>query len=182
MNIPAQIVGIIGLIVITVGMQSKNKKNMLLAQTITNSCFMIQYFMLGAITGAVMYIVNTIRTFTFYTWDKKYKPNIFLLLIFVILAIGFGVYTYKGIYSLLPIIGSLASTYGGWQKEAKIMRVGMMISSSILIIHDLHFGAYSGMMTYIFVFSSSLISFIRFDILKKDLKLKNELEGEINNG
>lgn len=64
---------------------------MLLAQSITNTCFVIQYFLLGAITGAVMYIVNTARTLSFYMWDKKgFKPNIVLLSLFIILAIGFG--------------------------------------------------------------------------------------------
>ena len=167
MNILAQVIGALGLIVITIGMQSKQKKNMLLAQAITNTCFMVQYFLLGAITGGVMYIINTARTITFYNYDKKeHKPNIIVLLVFVALAIGLGIYTYKDIFSLLPIIGSIATTYGGWQKKPKILRIGMLISSSILIIHDIHFGAYTGMLTYVMVFTSTLVGFIRYDILK----------------
>lgn len=165
MNILAQIIGGIGLTVITIGMQSKQKKNMLLAQAVTNTCFMIQYFILGALTGAIMYIVNTIRTMVFYIWDKKgNKPNILLLILFVILAIGFGIYTYKDIFSLLPIIASIATTYGGWQKKSKVLRIGMLISSSILIIHDFYFGAYTGMLTYAMVLTSTLIGLIRYDM------------------
>lgn len=153
-------------------MQSKQKKNMLLAQGVTNTCFMIQYFMLGAITGAIMYIVNTIRTFVFYSYDKKgNKPNILLLILFIILAIGFGIYTYKDIFSLLPIIASIATTYGGWQKLPKVLRIGMIISSSILIVHDFHFGAYTGMLTYVTVLTSTLIGLIRYDILKREKKI-----------
>ena len=179
MNIPAQIIGIIGLIVITIGMQSKQKKNMLLAQAITNACFTAQYFLVGALTGAVMYIVNTTRTVAFYQQDRREKkPNIWLLALFVALAVGFGVYTFKGIYSLFPIIGSIATTYGGWQKQARILRIGMLISSSILIVHDLHFGAYAGMITYAFVFTSTLIGFIRYDILKQ--KVDNDKKSDID--
>ena len=137
MYILAQIFGGIGLFVIIIGMQSKKKDTMLLAQSITNTCFVIQYFLLGAITGAVLYIINTIRTLTFYFWGKNSKdPSLCLLLLFISLAILFGMYTYKDMFSLLPIIGSISTTYGGWQKKSKILRIGMLISSTILIIHD----------------------------------------------
>ena len=169
MNLIAQIMGIIGLIVIVIGLQAKEKKHMLLAQTVTNICFVIQYFILGAITGAVIEIVNAIRTLTFYVWDKKeLKSNIMLLSIFVILVIGFGIYTYKNVFSILPIFSSIAATYGGWQKSSKVMRIGLLASSSILMIHDLYFGAYAGVLTYLIIFSSTLIGMIRNDILKKN--------------
>lgn len=165
MSFLAQIIGIVGLLVIVVGMQAKEKKHLLFSQAITNTCFVIQYFLLGAVTGAIMYIVNTIRTFTFYMWDKKeLKPNVLLLLFFVLLAIGFGLYTYKDIFSILPIIASIATTYGGWQKKSKVLRIGMIISSSILIIHDLYFGAYTGMLTYVVVILSTLVGLIRNDL------------------
>ena len=167
LQISAQIIGMIGLIVLTIGMQLKNKRNILLAQGITNISFIVNYFLLGATTGSVMYVVNTLRAFTFYGWDKKRdKPNIVLLLLFVLLALGLGVRTYAGVFSLFPIIDSVLTTYGSWQKKTNILRIGMIISSVILIIHDLHFRAYAGMLTYTIVLISTIIGLIRYDVLK----------------
>ena len=180
-NILAQITGIIGLIVLTIGMQSKKKRNILLSQGIANISFIIQYFLLGAVTGSVMYAINTLRAFTFYTWDKrKDKPNIILLILFILIALGLGMRTYANVFSLFPIIDSILTTYGSWQKKTKILRIGMIISSVMLIIHDLHFGAYAGMLTYIIVLMSTIIGFIRYDILKNKrvyiILLKNKIK------
>ena len=61
MEILAQIFGVIGLIIMAIGMQFRRKKNMLLAQIATNTCYRIQYFLLGAFTGAFTFIVNNLR-------------------------------------------------------------------------------------------------------------------------
>ena len=53
MEILAQIFGVIGLIIMAIGMQFRRKKNMLLAQIATNTCYIIQYFLLGAFTGGI---------------------------------------------------------------------------------------------------------------------------------
>lgn len=171
MYILAQIIGAIGLIIITIGMQCREKKNIILAQAITNTCITIQYFLLGATTGAILFIINTTRSLTFYLWDQKgKKPNIYLLLLFTSIAIITGIYSYKNIFSLLAIISSVVTTYGVWQKSATKLRIIMLFCNIILVIHDIYFKAYTGMLTYIMVVISTTISLIKIDILKKDNK------------
>ncbi len=175
MEILAQIFGIIGLIIMAIGMQFRRKKNMLLAQIATNTCYIIQYFLLGAITGAFTFIVNNLRSSTFYYYSKKRKkPNIWLLFLFSVLAITMGLTTYKNIFSIIPVTSSVITTYGAWQKKAKIFRIAIMISSFILIFHDLYFGAYAGMLSYTITFTSTLIGFIKYQIPKKNKEAKAE--------
>ena len=77
MEILAQVIGGIGLIIMAIGMQFRRKKNMLLAQIATNTCYIIQYFLLGAFTGALTFIVNNLRSSTFYFYSKnRKKPNV----------------------------------------------------------------------------------------------------------
>lgn len=175
MEILAQIMGGIGLIIMAIGMQFRRKKNMLLAQIMTNTCYIIQYFLLGAFTGALTFIVNNIRSTTFYFYSKnRKKPNILLLFLFSGLAITMGLTTYKNIFSIIPVISSVITTYGAWQKKAKIFRIAIMTSSFILIFHDLYFGAYTGMLSYTLTFSSTLIGFIKYNFPKKDKELKQD--------
>ena len=169
MEILAQVIGGIGLIIMAIGMQCRRKKNMLLAQIATNTCYIIQYFLLGAFTGALTFIVNNLRSSTFYFYSKnRKKPNVLLLFLFSALAITMGLTTYKNIFSIIPVISSVITTYGAWQKKAKIFRIAIMTSSSILIFHDLYFGAYTGMLSYAITFTSTLIGFIKYQIPKKD--------------
>lgn len=174
MEILAQIMGGIGLIIMTIGMQFRRKKNMLLAQIMTNTCYIIQYFLLGALTGALTFIVNNIRSSTFYFYSKKrMKPNVLLLLLFSGMAIAMGLTSYKNIFSIIPVVSSVITTYGAWQKKAKIFRIAIMSSSFILIFHDLYFGAYTGMLSYTLTFTSTLLGFIKYHIPKKEeLKLE----------
>ena len=177
MEILAQIMGGIGLIIMAIGMQFRRKKNMLLAQIATNTCYIIQYFLLGAFTGALTFIVNNARSTTFYFYSKnRKKPNIFLLLLFSILAIIMGLTTYKNIFSIIPVLSSIITTYGAWQKKAKIFRIAIMTSSFILIFHDLYFGAYTGMLSYTITFTSTLIGFIKYQLPKKEKNVKVEEE------
>lgn len=168
MYILSQVIGAIGLVVLTIGMQFREKKNVLLAQTITNGCILVQYLLLGAITGTFMYLVNTIRMLTFYIWDKKEKrANIFLLILFTTFSIFFGFFSYKNIISLIAITSSILTTYAAWQTSPKKMRLIIIFSTAILIIHDVYFKAYGSMLTYILVVISTTISFIKYDIVKK---------------
>jgi len=173
MMILTHIIGLIGLIVVIVGTQAKQKKNLVLSQAMTNLCFTVQYFLLGAMAGAVVATIDAIRMFTFYGHDrKKKKPSLWILLMFAVLSIGFGLLMFKNIFSLLPIVAALATTYGGWQKKAKVLRLAMMVSSGILIIHDVYFGAYVGMLAYVLVFGSTLVGLVRRDVLKKGQAVK----------
>ena len=161
MEILAQIFGGIALIIMVIGMQFRRKKNMLLAQIMTNTCYIIQYFLLGALTGVLTFIVNNLRSTTFYFYTKnRKKPNIWLLLLFAGLAILMGLTTYKNIFSIIPVISSVITTYGAWQKKAKVFRIAIMTSSFILIFHDLYFGAYTGMLSYTLILAELNFFFI----------------------
>lgn len=169
MTILAQIFGGLALLIMVIGMQFRKKKNMLLAQIMTNTCYIIQYILLGAFTGVFTFIVNNLRssTFYFYTQNCK-KPSIWLLFLFSGLSIIIGIITYKNLFSIIPVVSSIISTYGAWQKKAKIFRIAIMTSSLILIFHDFHFRAYTGMISYTLTVTSTLIGFLKYDVFRKE--------------
>jgi hypothetical protein len=43
----------------------------------------------------------------------------------------------------------------------------LLFSRGICIVHDWYFGAYAGMVTYLVVFCSILIGFLRHDVLRR---------------
>ena len=175
--IMSQIIGGIGVLFLVYSLQKNNRKKLLKYQVLTSFSFALQYFLLGAFTGAFTFIVNNLRSSTFYYYSKaRKKPNVLLLFLFSGLAITMGLTTYKNIFSIIPVISSVITTYGAWQKKAKIFRIAIMTSSFILIFHDLYFGAYAGMLSYAITFTSTLIGFIKYQMPKKNKELKAEEE------
>jgi len=78
------------------------------------------YLLLGAITGFLVTLVSLIRNIIFYINSKKNKQNSkVLLIILIIFALISGLFSYKNIFSLLPIIASIISTYSVWQDDIK---------------------------------------------------------------
>ena len=80
----AQICGAIVLVLTVVSVQFKTKEKILLFQIIANVIVAVQYFLLNALTGGVVAIINTIRCVIFYLYKKKdKKPSVVFLIIFI---------------------------------------------------------------------------------------------------
>ena len=112
----AQICGVIALILTVVSVQFKTKEKIVMCFVFANLVVTIQFFLLNAITGAVISIINTIRCIIFYYYKKKdKKPSLIILLIFEIVAIVSGMMSWQNMWSVIPIIVTLIYTYGLWQ-------------------------------------------------------------------
>ena len=66
----AQLCGVITLILTVINIQFKSKEKIVICNIFANLFATIQYFLLGASTGAVISILNTIRDMVFYIFKK----------------------------------------------------------------------------------------------------------------
>ena len=84
----------------------------------------IYNFIISAFTGAFLSIINLIRSFLFIN-KKKFSKRVYLimLIIFESIIIINCLYTWQGIISLLPTIGSIIRTYCLWQSNMKLVRI-----------------------------------------------------------
>ena len=132
----------------------------------------IQFFLLGAITGAVVSILNTIRCLVFYFYKKKdLKPSIVVLLIFELIAIISGALSWQNMWSLIPIIVTIIYTYGLWQDNVKVIRRASGIVGFGWAIYDLVVMAYVGAIQETSQLISAIVALYRNR--KKDDKVKN---------
>ena len=163
LNILAQIAGGIVLILTVISVQFKTKEKILVFQIIANIFVAIQYFLLNALTGGVVAIINTIRCVIFYYYKKKdKKPSILFLSIFIIVAIISGILTWQNEYSIIPIIAAIVFTYGLWQDNVKITKICTAITSGNWIVYNLIVGAYVGAIQSIAECISAIIAIFRY--------------------
>ena len=166
----AQICGVIALILTVVSVQFKTKEKIVMCFVFANLVVTIQFFLLNAITGAVISIINTIRCIIFYYYKKKdKKPSLIILLIFEIVAIVSGMMSWQNMWSVIPIIVTLIYTYGLWQDNVKVIRITTAVVGLGWAIYNVMVMAYVGAIQEISQFVSAMIALIKN---KKETKEK----------
>jgi len=120
----AQICGAIALVLTVVSVQFKEKEKIMICMVLANIVVATEYFLLDALTGAVISILNAIRCLVFYYYKKKnMKPSLFILIVFELIAIISGRISWQNMWSLIPIVVTVIYTYGLWQDNVKVIRI-----------------------------------------------------------
>ena len=129
---------------------------------LANIVVAIQYFLLNALTGAIISILNTIRCIIFYVYKKKdLKPSLVVLLIFEIVAVISGTLSWQNIWSIIPIIVTVIYTYGLWQDNIKIIRITTGVVGFGWAVYDLIVKAFVGAIQETSQLISAIISLYR---------------------
>ena len=72
----AQILAVVAFILDIICMQFKKKSGILVVGITSNIMYALEYALLGAWTGAISFVIGTIRNITYFIYEKKkYKPN-----------------------------------------------------------------------------------------------------------
>ena len=110
------IFSVLAFIAVIVSICIKDRKKSLVVQSLNCICEAIYDFIISAFTGAVLSIINFIRTCLFINKDKFSKKIYLLILILFESLIAINcIFTWNGLISLLPTIGSMLRAYCLWQ-------------------------------------------------------------------
>lgn len=118
------IFSILAFLALVISICIKERKKSLCVQSL-NCLFEAVYdFIISAYTGAVLSIINFIRTFIFINKNKiNKKIYLFILIFFEGIIIINCLVTWNGLISLLPTIGSIIRTYCLWQSNMRLVRI-----------------------------------------------------------
>lgn len=134
-----QILGFIGCAVGACAYLSKDDRQMKILYSVAELIFAVHFFMLGAVTAALMTLIVTIRTVC--SLSSKLGR---LYWFFMILHVVLGAYGYQSWVDALPIIGSLIATHAFFRLEKTTMRLWLFPVSGLWIIHNIIKGSYGG--------------------------------------
>lgn len=118
------IFSILAFLALVISICIKERKKSLCVQSL--NCFFeaVYDFIISAYTGAVLSIINFIRTFIFINKNKINKRiYLFILIFFEGIIIVNCLLTWNGLISLLPTIGSIIRTYCLWQSDMRLVRI-----------------------------------------------------------
>lgn len=118
------IFSVLAVIALVISICIKERKKSLFVQSLSCLLEAIYDFVITAYTGALLNILNFIRTFIFINKSKFNKIKYLMVLFFfeTIIIINC-IFTWAGTISLLPTIGSIIRTYCLWQSDMRLVRI-----------------------------------------------------------
>ena len=157
-----QIIGLIGSFLFFISFQCKSNKNFFRVQFVSYLCYTFHLLLLGAITGGISYILNTIRSLCLGSQNDKLKSKKMCMLICTLQLVGMA-FTWSGWISMLLVMANIAATNAGYSNNARKIRLaGMLINSPLWIVYDLIVGSWAGILDEVVSELSMIISIIRY--------------------
>ena len=163
MVVLAQVLALFAILFWVISILLKNKKTILLMQVIANGIYGIEYLLLGAFSAASMNFLSFLRLLVYYFYALlNIKMPKWILFVFIALVLLFGIITYDGLISLLPIIITVLYTYAFWQNNLNVARIIYIVAAIIWIYYNYEVGAYVGIIGNILEITTGLISLIKY--------------------
>lgn len=150
----ANVISLIGsIIMVSIGL-IQTKKNILIAQSCQLLFMGTANLMLGGVTGFVADLVSIVRNITAskVIFDTKYKIG------FIVLIIGVSLpFNTNGILGLIPIICGIIFTLVLDQKDERILKVAIIIAQILFTIYDTCILNYVGSLFDVMTIVSNMI-------------------------
>ena len=169
-----QFIGIVGIIAGLSAFQCNKHSRALALKMTEEGSFGIQYLLLGGYTGAVLNLVGIFRNLIFTYFGKKDKQRelkyarIILGALFAVL----GLLSWEGYISVLIIFAKVLSTLAYGTTNMKKMRMMLSVTCVCWICYNTYVGSIAGVISDSCNFVSVMIGIIRYDIMKKEEKVK----------
>ena len=159
----SQVMGFFGFIIFIKSIQSKEKSKVLLMQIISFLFYTIQYLLINAFSGMLVYLINVIRCLVFYLLEKKKRNTNIFCIIFLILTFFSSLLMFKNSYDVLPLLASANSVVFMWQNDTRIIRRGQIISCFLWIVYNYCVLAYVGILTEFVIIISCIFAILKYD-------------------
>lgn len=160
-------IGFLGILAAVIAFQAKTHRNIILFRNANTLLFALQYFLLGAYSGAAMNMLSLVRN-EIYSWCiRRNKKTIYAQMVFCGIYVVSGILTWAGIESLIIIISKFFSTYAYGVKDTKWLRILTLISVSCMLVYNIYARSLAGVACEILTIISLVIALIRFYVLPR---------------
>ena len=158
-----QAIGFIGVAFFIASYQIKSNRALFACQLTGCIIFCIQFFIMGAYTGALSLIINIIRNILLLKVnDWKWVKSKVTLSVIILLLVAVTVYTWAGWISLLPLASVCVTTIGYWTNNAQKLRLSQFFGSPCTLLYDVLIHSWGGVISESITLASIIISVIRF--------------------
>lgn len=159
MTIFIQLLGLIATLLVGLTYLKNSIVKMLWIQFSSSMIFILHYFLLGAVTGALLSLLVGIRCIIYLKCRKNYIIVASFMVIFGIC----GIATWKNCYSILPTIGSVLFSVAFFVHNPKYVRFLSILPSCLWGAYGVLTGSWGGIATEIICLCSIAFGYIKHD-------------------
>lgn len=158
-----QLIGFIGVAFFIASYQMRSNRLLFLFQLIGCLIFCVQFFIMGAYTGALSLIVNVLRNLLQLKLnDWPWVKSKLTLSAIIALLVAITVYTWAGPLSLLPFFSVAITSIGYWTNNAQKIRLSQLFGSPCTLVYDALIHSWRGVLNESIALLSIIISIVRF--------------------
>lgn len=168
MELIGKIIGYIAIISSMLIYQQKNKKGLLICKGINDTLWICHYSLIGGYTGAAVTCVALIREIIFLK-NNNLKHKKVILFCFLFAAAICTAVTWKNIFSLFALCGSLISVVSFWLGNPKTSRLLAFPISLCMLIYGVSNRSLAVFINEILVMFSSFTGILRIDRKDKNI-------------
>ncbi len=139
-----QAVGILAVATFLFSYQLKRKRDIIICNTVSRCLYIIQYVLLGALSGAVLDVLGVFASVLAERSRTGFisRHRRATLIVTDIAIIAVGLLLYESPFSLLPIVGVLLHTGAFWLSNERAVRRLSLLGSPFWLVYNLHSRAY----------------------------------------
>lgn len=159
MEVLGQILGLISFGIAFAVYQMKDRKSLIITQTLLVIVVSIHYFCLKAYPAMAMNLFCIVRNLIYYRKDIfkcKYIPVIVSVAIMIV-----GIFTSSDMWSILVIVGLTVNTYCLSFANIQNFRFSILFTSSIILIYDIIVYSLGGILMECISITSAMIGIFR---------------------
>ena len=155
--------------------QQKTRRNIVLVNAMSNVFYVLQYILLGAFEGATLDVLSTVSSFAAHNKDKGFilKHTKLVIIIINLAMLISGLFLYKNIFSLFPVIGAILQTSALWITEERNIRIVSFLGGPFWLTYNVVSKAYGSAIGSILCLVSIGIAIYRYDYKSKKRKSNN---------
>ncbi len=162
------IFSVLAFLFLVISLCINNRKKSLIVQSLNCLCEALYNFVISAYTGAVLGLINFIRSFIYISKDKINKVvYIFILILFESIIIINCFMTWQCFISIFPTIGSFIRTYCLWQSNMKLVRLSGITTGIFYGIYYLYYQSFFMVLGDIILIITGIYAIWVNDIRKK---------------
>ena len=158
-----QAIGFLGVALFIVSYQIRSNRALFLCQLMGCIVFCVQFFLMGAYTGAISLIVNIARNLLLIkSNDWKWAKSQVTLAAIIVLLLVMTICTWAGWISILPFVSVAVTSIGYWTQNAQKIRLSQLFGSPCTLLYDILVHTWGGAVCEAITILSIIISIVRF--------------------
>jgi len=159
-----QAIGFVALILCIISYQSNRYRILMSIRAASEFVFCVHFLLLGVLSGSALQFIGGIRNLTFVRLENKKNKMLIAIIAFCILFTFFGIFTWEGPISLLPIVAKNVSTIAFAMSDTRKIRLIEFPTYWLWLFFNIASGSIAGTINASLSLVSIAIAIIRFDI------------------